>query len=80
MTYHLVANCHHGCIYRRKTSKSSKDSMNDFAVSTNMAYGEVNLKPMEAEGEYENPDTIILKPSGQENIEAWQQLQTRMKP
>ena len=29
-----------------------------------MAYGEVNLKPEEAEGEYENPDTI-LKPSGQ---------------
>ena len=29
-----------------------------------MAYGEINLKPREAEGEYENPDTI-LKPSGQ---------------
>ena len=35
-----------------------------------MAYGEVNLKPMEAEGEYENPETIILKPSGQGNVEA----------
>ena len=44
--------------------------MNDFAVSTNMAYGEVNLKPMEAEGEYENPETILLKPSGQGNVEA----------
>jgi hypothetical protein len=31
-----------------------------------MAYGEVNLKPLEAEGEYENPDTI-LKSSGQGN-------------
>ena len=30
-----------------------------------MAYGEVNLKPRETEGEYENPDTI-LKPSGKE--------------
>ena len=29
-----------------------------------MAYGEVNLKPGETEGEYENPDTI-LKLSGQ---------------
>ena len=67
--------------YRRKTSESTKDDVtNDFAVSTNMAYGEVNLKPMEAEGEYENPDTIILKPSGQGNIKAWQQLQTHMKP
>ena len=68
--------------YRRKTSESSKDidNTNDFAVSANMAYGEVNLKPMEAEGEYENPDTIILKPSGQGNIKAWQQLQTHMKP
>ena len=67
--------------YRRKTSESTKDDVtNDFAVSTNMAYGEVNLKPMEAEGEDENPDTIILKPSGQGNIKAWQQLQTHMKP
>ena len=69
--------------YRKKTSESSKDidnNTNDFAVSANMAYGEVNLKPMEAEGEYENPDTIILKPSGQGNVKAWQQLQTHMKP
>ena len=68
--------------YRRKTSESSKDidNTNDFAVSTNMAYDEVILKPMEAEGEYKNPDTIILKPSGQGNIKAWQQLQTHMKP
>jgi hypothetical protein len=40
--------------------------MNDFAVSANMAYGEVTLKPMEAEGEYENPDTILKLP-GQGN-------------
>ena len=41
---------------------------NDFAVSANMAYGEVNLKPgmISMEGEYENPDKI-LKPSGQWN-------------
>ena len=45
--------------YRRKTSESAKDITNDFAVSANMAYGEVNLKPTEAEGEYENPDTIL---------------------
>ena len=31
-----------------------------------MAYGEVNLKPRVAEGEYENPDNI-LKPSGKWN-------------
>ena len=48
--------------YRRKSSDSAKD----FAVSANMAYSEVNLKPRETEGEYENPDTI-LKPSGQGN-------------
>ena len=48
---------------RRKSSDSAKDT-NNFAVSVNMAYGEVSLKPREAEGEYENPD-IILKPSGQ---------------
>lgn len=36
--------------------------MNNFAVSANMAYGEVNLM---AEAEHENPDTI-LRPSGQE--------------
>ena len=54
--------------YRRKTSESSE--LDNFAVSANMAYGEVNLKPMEVEGEYENPDTIIPKPSGQGNVEA----------
>ena len=48
--------------------------MNDFAannlaVSANMAYGEVNLKPREVEGEYENPDSI-LKPLGQGRSEA----------
>ena len=36
--------------------------MNNFAVSANMAHGEVNLM---AEAEYENPDAI-LRPSGQE--------------
>ena len=49
--------------YRKKSPDSAKD-INNFAVSANMAYGEVNLKPREVEGEYENPDTI-LKPSGQ---------------
>ena len=43
--------------YGRKTSESSKgiNNTNDFEVSTSMAYGEVNLKPMEVEGEYEKP-------------------------
>ena len=54
--------------YRRKTSESS--GSDNFAVSANMAYDEVNLKPMEVEGEYENPETIILKPSGQGNVDA----------
>ena len=35
--------------------------MNNFAVSANMAYGEVNLM---AEAEYENPDAL-LRPSDQ---------------
>ena len=48
--------------YRRRSSASAKNK-NDFSVSANMAYGEVNLKPRETEGEYENPDTL-LKPSG----------------
>ena len=56
---------------RRKTPESTKvDIANNFAVSTNMVYGEVNLKPMETEGEYEDSDTIILKPSVQGNAEA----------
>ena len=46
---------------RRKSSDSAKNK-NDFTVSANMAYGEVNLKPREVEGEYENPESI-LKPS-----------------
>ena len=50
---------------RRKSSDSAKNK-NDFTVSANMAYGEVNLKPRETEGEYENPDNI-LKPSGNRN-------------
>ena len=34
-----------------------------------MAYGEVNLKPRETEGEYENPDTILkLYGQGTETI------------
>ena len=45
---------------RRNLSNSTQD-MNNFAVSANMAYGEVNLM---AEAEYENPDAI-LRPSGQ---------------
>ena len=51
----MLINC------RRKSSAKPKI---DFSVSANMAYGEVNLKRRETEGEYENPDTI-LKPSGQ---------------
>ena len=51
----MLINC------RRKSSAKPKI---DFTVSANVAYGEVNLKPRETEGEYENPDTI-LKPSGQ---------------
>ena len=50
----------HMTIFRRKKSPN-KD---DFAVSANMAYGEVSLKPGEMEGEYENPDKILGK-SGQ---------------
>ena len=49
--------------YRRKSSDSAKDT-NDFAVSANMAYGDINLQPQEMEGDYENPDTIP-KPCGQ---------------
>lgn len=44
--------------------KSSTQNKTDFTVSTNMAYWEVNLKPKETEGEYENPESI-LKPSGE---------------
>ena len=51
----------HTNLYRKRSAHK-----NDFAVSANMAYGEVNLKPgmISMEGEYENPDKI-LKPSGQ---------------
>ena len=39
-----------------------KKSSNDFAVSANMAYGEVTLKPVAGgmdDGEYENPDKLL---------------------
>ena len=49
----------HDILCRKKSP--NKD---DFAVSANMAYGEVSLKPGEMEGEYENPDKILGK-SGQ---------------
>ena len=49
----------HDILCRKKSP--NKD---DFAVSANTAYGEVNLKPGEIEGEYENPDKILGK-SGQ---------------
>ena len=52
---------------KRSTHKNAGNS-NNIAVSANMAYGEVSLKPemMVMEGEYENPDKI-LKPSAQRN-------------
>ena len=43
--------------------RKKSPSKDDFAVSANMAYGEVNLKPGEMEGEYENPDKILGKSS-----------------
>lgn len=42
--------------------KSSGEKKNGFAVSANMAYGEVILKPAAGGvdgGEYENPDKIL---------------------
>ena len=42
--------------------KKNDSSGNDFAVSANMAYGEVTLKPVAGGvdgGEYENPDKIL---------------------
>ena len=44
-----------------------------------MAYDEVNLKPREAEGEYENPDNI-LKPSGERNETAIITYETMDQP
>ena len=52
---------------RKRSAHKDTDSNKNIAVSANMAYGEVTLKPavmMTMEGEYENPDKI-LKPSGQ---------------
>ena len=45
--------------YRKKSS-----SKKDLAVSTNLAYEEVNLKAKEREGGYENVE-VILQSSGQ---------------
>ena len=42
--------------------KSTSKNKNDFAVSANMAYGEVALKSMAGDvdgGEYENPDKML---------------------
>ena len=42
--------------------KSSSKNKNDFAVSANMAYGKVTLKPVVGGmdgGEYENPDKLL---------------------
>ena len=52
---------------RKRSAHKNTGNKNIIAVSANMAYGEVTLKPtgmMTVEGEYENPDKI-LKPSGQ---------------
>ena len=46
---------------KRSTHNKNTDNKN-IAVSANMAYGEVTLKPavmMIMEGEYENPDKIL---------------------
>jgi hypothetical protein len=46
---------------RKKSSGKNKNDLsgNDFAVSANMAYGEVTLKPVAGDGEYENPNEIL---------------------
>ena len=62
--YSIMLYSMHACpynLYRKKSTTKDKDK-NDFVVSSNMAYGEVSLKPQEVEGEYEIPDAI-LKPS-----------------
>ena len=53
---------------RKRSAHKNAGNNNNIAVSANMAYGEVSLKPgmMAMEGEYENPDKI-LKPSAQRN-------------
>ena len=60
---------------RRKSSDSAKNK-NDFTVSANMAYGEVNLKPRETDhGEYENPESI-LKPSTETTTNMYEAMDT----
>ena len=57
----------HTNLYRKRSAhKDNSKKSNNIAVSANMAYGEVSLKPGMAsmEGEYENPDKI-LRASGQ---------------
>ena len=49
-------------LYRKRSAHKNTDSNKNIAVSANMAYGEVTLKPavmMTMEGEYENPDKIL---------------------
>ena len=56
-------------ICRKRSAHKGTDNNKSIAVSANMAYGEVTLKPagmMAMEGEYENPDKI-MKPSDQWN-------------
>ena len=54
---------------RKKSTHKDTDNNKNIAVSANMAYGKMTLKPagmMIIEEEYENPDKI-LKPSNQWN-------------
>ena len=58
----------HGLLLNDCRNKSSSKDMNVFAVSANMAYGEVNLKGAAGGGGddavYENPDKFIRTGSG----------------
>jgi hypothetical protein len=53
------------CKLCRKKSSSKNRRLSDFAVSANMAYGKITVKPV-GEGvdrgdlEYENPDKIVM--------------------
>ena len=55
---------------RKRSAHRNAGNNNNIAVSANMAYREVNLKPgmMAMEGEYENPDKLLtLAPFAQRN-------------
>ena len=57
----------HGLLLNNCRNRSSSKDMNVFAVSANMAYGEVNLKPaagVEDDAVYENPDKFVRTGSG----------------